>query len=45
MIVWEFVREWACRATVGLVYEAEERDGRCVNGLEVCRISYNNCQE
>lgn len=38
MTVWEFVREWDCRAA--LVPDRElERDGRCVRGLEVCRIS------
>lgn len=37
--VWEFVRECDCRAAFIPFREVEERDGRCVNGLEVCKIS------
>lgn len=36
--VWEFVREWDCRAAL-IPGKELGRDGRCVNGLVVCRIS------
>jgi hypothetical protein len=36
--VWEFVREWDCLAA-DIPGRELGRDGRCVNGLVVCRIS------
>lgn len=44
IMVWELVREWDCRVAFIPLRELE-RDGRCVKGLEVCRMSYDSRTE
>lgn len=41
IIVWELLRECDCRVVEIPERELDDRDGRCVRGREVCRISYD----